>query len=243
MTDPVYRCPEHGYVTGVESSEEGDTAPCPECEAEAERVLSGERRRRLSKFASGALRHFPADAGLELDEQGWADYDDLVAAVTAKYDRAAPEHVAAVVETDPKGRFERNGARSDPDERAATPRAGGRIRATYGHSVDVRLESETGDVPDRLFHGTAPENVKAILREGLKPMERQEVHLSATPETAREVGRRHATDPILFEIDAAVMVADGHRISERGPETYAADAVPPEYLDTRNDSRTGGSDS
>lgn len=228
MTDPVYRCPEHGYVTAAGGSGEGDIAACPECGADAERVLSGERRRRLSKFASGALRHFPADARLELDERGWTDYDDLVSAVTRKYDWAVPQHVVAVVETDPKGRFEREG---------------GRIRAAYGHSVDVDLGNGTGDVPDRLFHGTAPENVDAILREGLKPMGRREVHLSDAPETAREVGRRHAADPVLLEVDAVGMVADGRRISERGPETYTADAVPPKYLEVRKDDGAARDDS
>ena len=254
MTDPVFRCPEHGYVTPTESPDAGDAATCPECGRETERILSGERRRRLSKFVSGALRHFPEDAGLELDAAGWTDYDDLVAAVTRKYDWAEPEHVAAVVATDPKGRF----------ERATPPESPARIRAAYGHSVDVDLDAETGfeadgeavtgtaqaaegadaprrgasardpeAIPDALYHGTAPENVEAILSEGLKSMGRQEVHLSETPAQAREVGRRHAVDPALLEVDAAAMLADGNRISKRGPETYTADAVPPAYLDVR----------
>ncbi|MFC4552180.1 RNA 2'-phosphotransferase, partial [Halorussus sp. GCM10023401] len=88
-------------------------------------------------------------------------------------------------------------------------------------------------IPDALYHGTAPENVEAILSEGLKPMGRQEVHLSGTPAQAREVGRRHAADPALLEVNAAAMLADGNRISKRGPETYTADAVPPAYLDVR----------
>lgn len=207
MTDPVFRCPDHGLTA--------DPA-CPECGADAREVLSGDRRRRLSKFLSGALRHFPDDAGIALDDRGWADYDDLVAAATRKYDWADPEHVAAVVETDPKGRFERRGDT---------------IRAAYGHSVDVDLETEESGVPDRLYHGTAPENVDAILSEGLRPMGRQEVHLSETPAEAREVGRRHAPDPVVFEVDAAAMVADGLRVTKRGEGVYTADSVPLAYLE------------
>nr|WP_254267892.1 RNA 2'-phosphotransferase [Halorussus aquaticus] len=200
----------------------GGDPNCPECGADAERVLSGERRRRLSKFVSGALRHFPDDAGLELDDRGWADYERLADAVARKYDWADPQLLAAVVATDPKGRFEREG---------------GRIRAAYGHSVDVTLEASESDpesrIPDRLYHGTDPDNLDSILAEGLQSMNRQEVHLSATPAEAREVGRRHAPSPVVLEIDASGMVADGHRVSKRGAETYTADEVPREYLDVR----------
>lgn len=206
MAESIYRCPDHGYVT---ESERAD------CGADAETVLSGDRRRRLSKFLSGALRHFPDDAGLELDERGWTDFDALAAAATRKYGWADPERVEAVVETDPKGRFQYEGER---------------IRAAYGHSVDVSLEREDGDAPDRLYHGTAPENAAAIRSEGLRPMGRQEVHLSETPAAAREVGRRHAPDPALFEVDARRMVADGQRVTKRGEGVYTADEVPPEYL-------------
>ncbi|WP_276280084.1 RNA 2'-phosphotransferase [Halorussus caseinilyticus] len=219
MTDAIVRCPTHGYVTVADSAD----PRCPDCGADAERVLSGERRRRLSKFVSGALRHFPDDAGLELDRRGWADYDALEAAVGRKYDWADAEDLAAVVATDPKGRFERSEADGN-----------GKIRAAYGHSVDVTLEAESeggGDVPDRLYHGTDPENLDAILAEGLKPMGRREVHLSGSRATAREVGSRHAADPVVLAIDAAAMVADGLRISKRGAETHTADEVPPEYLD------------
>jgi putative RNA 2'-phosphotransferase len=239
VTDPVFRCPDHGFVTGGEGVTSEDENPnCPECGRSVERVLSGERRRRLSTFVSGALRHFPEDAGIELDGRGWADYDALASAVGLKYDWAAPDRLAAVVATDPKGRFERES---------------GRIRAAYGHSVDAELdagevdaeldagevdaeldaggdEEAGGEVPDRLYHGTDPANRDAILDEGLRPMDRQEVHLSGSRAAAREVGRRHAANPVVLEIDGDGMVADGLRVSKRGEETYTADEVPSEYL-------------
>lgn len=235
MTDPVFRCPDHGYVTDPE---------CPECETKTEKVLSGERRRRLSKFVSGALRHFPGDAGLELDLQGWTDYDDLAAAVARKYDWVGREHLEAVVATDPKGRFERR----EVEAGRGTGDCGKEIRAAYGHSVDVDLDAgelgagedgadsksdANGEIPDRLYHGTDPTNLDSIRAEGLKPMGRQEVHLSETPAEAREVGRRHAETPVVLAVDAAGMVADGRRVSKRGTGTYTADEVPPEYLEVR----------
>lgn len=61
-------------------------------------------------------------------------------------------------------------------------------------------------------------------------MSRQQVHLSESCEAARRVGRRHAADPVVLVVDAAAMLADGRRITKRGRETYATDAVPPRYL-------------
>lgn len=213
MTEPIRTCRDHGAFAGDR---------CPVCGDEGRHLLSGDRRRRLSKFCSGALRHFPADVGLELDDRGWTEYADLVAAVEDRYDWAEPAHVADVIATDPKGRFERTGERTE---------AGGRVRAAYGHSVDVTLEPTDDPIPDVLYHGTAPENVASIRAEGLRPMSRRRVHLSGDPETARRVGRRHASDPVLLIVDAAGMLADGHRIDRRGEETYVTDRVPPAYVE------------
>ena len=85
-------------------------------------------------------------------------------------------------------------------------------------------------VPDVLYHGTAPEDVENILADGLRPMGRQKVHLSASPSSAREVGERHAAAPTILRVDAAAMLSDGRRVTKRGQDTYTADRVPPEYL-------------
>ena len=209
MTTDVRYCDSHGYLAGE---------ACPDCGATGRRVLSGERRRRLSKFVSGALRHFPDDAGVTLDEAGWTPFDDLAAAVAAKYDWADADALEAVVATDPKGRFER-------DE--------GLVRAAYGHSVDVTLSAGDKPVPDTLYHGTAPRHRESIRTEGLRPMDRQQVHLSGTVEEARAVGRRHADDPVVFVVDAAGLAADGHDVTERGDGVYTTDRVPPAYLHER----------
>lgn len=206
-------CEDHGYFDG---------GACPDCGADGRPVLGDDRRTRLSKFLSGALRHFPDDAGLDLDGRGWTEYDALVAAVDANYGWADRESVDAVIATDPKGRFERRG---------------GRVRAAYGHSVDVDLEASEGEVPDRLYHGTAPRNLDAIRDEGLKPMGRQRVHLSATRAAARAVGRRHAPDPAVLVVDVRSMLADGFAIDRRGEDTFTVERVPPEYLDGFDDDR------
>ncbi|MFB6223559.1 MAG: RNA 2'-phosphotransferase [Haloarcula sp.] len=217
MPDAVRRCPDHGFF-------EGET--CPVCNGAGTNVLDGARRRQLSKFVSGALRHFPDDAGIELDAAGWAEFDALRAAVERKYDWGDSEALAGVVATDPKGRFERTGVSDGPG--AETD--GDRIRATYGHSVDVSLDGTDDPIPETLYHGTAPRNVTSIRDAGLEPMTRQKVHLSESVDEAREVGRRHTGDPVVFVVDAAAMQADGRRIVKRGRATYTTDRVPPTYL-------------
>ncbi|GCF13069.1 RNA 2'-phosphotransferase [Haloarcula mannanilytica] len=217
MPDAVRRCPEDGFF-------EGDT--CPVCDGEGTRVLDGARRRQLSKYVSGALRHFPDDAGIELDEAGWTAFDSLRAAVERKYDWADGEALAGVIATDPKGRFERTGVSDESGEVAAD----GCVRAAYGHSVDVTLNGTDDPVPATLYHGTAPRNVASIREAGLQPMNRQRVHLSDSVAAAREVGHRHADAPVVFIVDAGAMQADGRRIVKRGTETYTTDRVPPQYL-------------
>ncbi|MDS0475890.1 RNA 2'-phosphotransferase [Natrinema sp. 1APR25-10V2] len=228
MTEAVRICGEHGPF----SAERGR---CPGCGSRGARLLSGSQRRRLSTFVSGALRHFPDDVGLELDERGRADYDALVAAVERKYDWADASHVAAVVATDPKGRFERTNAGTGTGGGDGDAGDGGRIRAAYGHSVGIDLEPTDAPIPDELYHGTAPSNVDSIREAGLRPMARQRVHLSRSRDAARTVGRRHADEPIILAVDARAMLADGHRIAKRGQETYTTDAVPPVYLTVDRD--------
>lgn len=212
----VRTCNDHGHFVGES---------CPVCGDTGETVLGENRRVRLSKFMSGVLRHFPADVGLTLDTRGWVDYDAFVDAVTDNYSWAKPQQVAAVVTTDSKGQFER---------------LDDRIRAVYGHSVDVSIQATEADVPTRLYHGTAPRNLDSIAEEGLKPMSRQHVHLSKTPREALAVGGRHADEPVVLVIDSETMARDGFEIDKRGHDIYTVDSIPPEYIEQRDESSPTG---
>lgn len=204
MSD-ISHCETHGYF---------DATECPSCGATGTKILDSATRTRISKFLSGALRHFPEDAGLDLDAAGWTAIDSVVDRVGDKYgvDRDA---VIGIIRTDPKGRFE-----VDTD----------RVRAAYGHSVAVDLDAGGTPVPDTLYHGTSPDALDSITREGLKPMGRQSVHLSDSVHDAKSVGSRHAADPVILEIDAGAMRADDHTITKRGRAVYTTDRVPPEYI-------------
>ncbi len=177
-------------------------------------LLTQEERERISKFLSGLLRHFPDSFGIELDKFGFAELKDVVRVLRDRYGVGERE-VLAIAMFDRKGRFEvRNG----------------KIRARYGHSVKVEYRwSEGEEVPDKLYHGTKPENVESIMKTGLLPMKRNEVHLSESVEDALEVGKRHCENPVVLEIDARKMLEDGFEIRKKG-RVYTTDYVPSRYI-------------
>jgi len=108
--------------------------------------------------------------------------------------------------------------------------AGGRIRALYGHSVPARLERVRARPPAALFHGTSPRAWAAVSRQGLAPMGRQYVHLSADVPTALAVGRRKAAEPVLLVVAAERAAADGIAVYRGNVAVWLADAVPAGYL-------------
>ncbi len=177
-------------------------------------LLKSEDRVKISKFMSGLLRHFGREFGIEIDEEGWADLDEVAKIIKNRYGvgRKAIELIAAF---DKKGRFEIRD---------------GKIRARYGHSMKVNTRwSENGRIPRKLYHATDPRNLRSIMERGLLPMKRLEVHMCANPDDALEVGKRHCNYPVLLEIDAEKAIKDGIEIRKKG-KMYTADYIPPEYI-------------
>ncbi|WP_285503252.1 RNA 2'-phosphotransferase [Actinokineospora sp. NBRC 105648] len=167
---------------------------------------------RLSKRLSKVLRHDPGSAGLTLDPAGWVAVDDLLAAL--RITRPALDRVVA---ENNKTRF-------------AFDATGTRIRASQGHSVPVDLGLPPAVPPRVLYHGTVAAVLPAIRAEGLLPMRRQHVHLSATVETAVNVGARHGK-PVVLTVAAAEMVADGHVFHVSANGVWLCAHVPARYLD------------
>ncbi|MFE2723464.1 RNA 2'-phosphotransferase [Kitasatospora sp. NPDC059327] len=178
--------------------------------------MDEKRTVRTSKRLSRVLRHEPELVGITLDGAGWVEVDVLLAALAAAGIRLTRAELDHVVATNNKRRF-------------AYSEDGRSIRASQGHTVAVDLGLAATVPPARLFHGTATRSLDAIFREGLRPMARRDVHLSADTDTAVRVGARHGR-PVVLVVDAAAMAAAGHafRISANG--VWLTDAVPPEYL-------------
>jgi putative RNA 2'-phosphotransferase len=171
---------------------------------------------KTSKRLSRILRHDPASVGITLDEAGWVRVDALLAALARHGGGLSRAELEIVVETNNKRRF----AFSDD---------GLSIRASQGHSVAVDLGLAATVPPPVLYHGTASRSLDAIFREGLRPMSRRDVHLSADTGTAVRVGSRHGR-PVVLSVDAAAMAAAGHEFRLSANGVWLTDAVAPQYL-------------
>lgn len=166
---------------------------------------------RLSKRLALYLRHAPEKIGLALDSAGWADVDDILAAL-----RITRTELDDVVATNDKKRF-------------AFSEDGRKIRASQGHSIPVDLDLARQTPAAVLYHGTVARFLGDILREGLRPMNRHHVHLSATTDTARRVGARRG-EPVILVVDAAAMDAEGVPFWMSANGVWLTDHVPPRHL-------------
>ncbi|MFI6445324.1 RNA 2'-phosphotransferase [Kitasatospora sp. NPDC050543] len=178
--------------------------------------MDDKRTVKTSKRLSRILRHDPRSVGITLDEAGWVPVAELLAALARHGSRLTRAELDHVVETNNKRRFAYS-----PD--------GLRIRASQGHSVAVDLGLAAAEPPPVLFHGTTTRYLDAIFLEGLRPMSRQDVHLSADTETAVRVGSRHGR-PVVLRVDAAAMAAAGHEFRLSANGVWLTDAVAPQYL-------------
>ncbi len=203
-------CRSHGYYRGEEL--------CPNCGTETRFLLKDEEVESLGRTMAGVLRHFPERYGLEMDAKGWIDLRDFITAVAIKNKRfrfLKTNHILGLIQTDPKGRYEFRD---------------GRIRATYGHSLDVDLDLPTENIPDTLFYPTSEEEIGVLLGAGIRPSDRKMVHLSGTFGAALEAGRVHIQTPVIVEVDAQRARAAGVVIKKAGKSVYLTVEVPPEYI-------------
>ncbi len=212
-------CPQHGYFRAD---------ACPVC-GHAGRFLMNDRELdHLGRVMTGILRHFPDRYGLTIDPQGWIDLPELVRAIGRKhpmYHWLRPHHLVAIAETDAKGRYEVRGER---------------VRATYGHTLEVDLDLPTDRIPERLYFPVTAEESAIVLEVGLKPSDRKKVHLSKTAADARAAGRVRTPSPVILEIDAVRARETGIVIMQAGKTVYLADQIPAELLRRSEDDGSSG---
>jgi putative RNA 2'-phosphotransferase len=94
----------------------------------------------LSKYLAKYLRHAPHELGLALQPGGWVPVDDLLAAARKHGFPISYDDLMECVETNDKQRF-------------AFDVSGELIRANQGHSVEVDLQLEERDPPEKLSIG------------------------------------------------------------------------------------------
>ncbi|KPL00295.1 MAG: hypothetical protein AMJ90_08440 [candidate division Zixibacteria bacterium SM23_73_2] len=181
-------------------------------------MLNKKQQVSVSKFMSLILRHKTKDFGLEFDSYGFVSVEDLKKVLKRRYPDITPSQIELVVKNCPKQRFE---IKED------------KIRARYGHSLNIELDQRPKRPPQYLFHGTSPSMVKKIKNEGLKPMRRQYVHLSKTIKQADEVGKRRSEKPAVFKIFAYEAFKKGIEFYDMG-EVVLTEKIPPQFLEVLN---------
>jgi len=174
----------------------------------------GVYRIRLSKFLSFILRHSPDKYDLSIDKNGYAEVDSVINILKPRFKNFKKEDLFELVKDDPKGRFEISGSR---------------IRATYGHSINVVPRSESVEPPEILYHGTSKESAGKIIEEGLSPMDRQFVHLSVNEQDAYAVGSRHTEEPVILRIMARKAASEGIVFYKEG-KLFLAKYIPKGYI-------------
>ena len=202
-------CAQHGYFR-AES--------CPVC-GQAGRFLMNDRELdHLGRVMTGILRHFPDRYQLTIDPHGWVDLPEMVRAIGRKhpaYHWLRPQHLVAIAETDGKGRYE---VRDD------------RIRATYGHTLEIDLDLPTEDIPEHLYYPVTVDEAAIVLEVGLRPSDRRKVHLSKTALDAVAAGKVRTPEPIVLEVDARRAQEEGIVIMRAGKTVYLVDRIPAELL-------------
>lgn len=178
--------------------------------------MDEKQQRGISKYLSYILRHHPESAGITLDENGWADVEELIQKSAVQNIIFTFEQLNTIVIQNDKQRFIFNESRT-------------MIRASQGHSVAIDLQLTATIPPATLYHGTVAANLENILLEGLKKMERQHVHLSRDIDTAQKVGSRRGK-PVILRIDAERMYADGHLFFLSANGVWLTAQVPSTYI-------------
>ena len=132
----------HGFFRGEK---------CPLSGEEVVLVMSPRHLDQFGRIMAGVLRHFPDKFDLEMDKQGWVEAKDFIEAVKTQrrhFHYLETRHLQAVVETDPKGRYQLKN---------------GRLRATYAHTLDLELDLPTDDTPHLLYFPCSPDDEDHLL--------------------------------------------------------------------------------
>jgi putative RNA 2'-phosphotransferase len=203
------KCDEHGYYRGE---------ICPVCKTKGKFLMSDRELDSLGRIMAGVLRHFPEKLGVMVDGHGWVDISEFVEAVGVSrsgFQWLREHHIEAIALTDPKGRYQIDG---------------GMIRATYGHTIDIRLDDLPPAEIDEFYYPVTEEEIDIILEGGLNPIDRKNVHLSGSIEKAIEAGKVRTEIPLILRIDGKAAREDGVQIFRAGKDVYITERIDAKYL-------------
>lgn len=161
-----------------------------------------------SKQLAYLLRH---DHNYDFEIGGWRELTEL-----CQRHSFTTEEIVNIVSNDNKGRFEFNSDKT-------------KVRALYGHSVEVDLLLHKQEPPLHLYHGTALKYIDSIRHNGIKSQARQYVHLTEDRDLAIKTGSRHGL-AILLVINSNSMFDDGYDFYKTNNGTWLTLEVPLQYI-------------
>ena len=205
----------HGFFRGEK---------CPLSGEEGVLVMSPRHLDQFGRIMAGVLRHFPDKFDLEMDKQGWVEASEFVEAVKSQrrhFHYLETKHLQAVVETDPKGRYQLKN---------------GRLRATYAHTLDLELDLPTDQNPEHLYFACSKEDSEEYLEHGLYPVDRNIVHLSCTRLNALEAGRHIIGKPVVLLADVRTAEEADCVIMKAGKTVYLSKQISGAFLKKLPDS-------
>ncbi|KMT61625.1 RNA 2'-phosphotransferase [Paenilisteria newyorkensis] len=168
---------------------------------------------KLSKEISYALRHAPWEFELELDDLGFTPIESLLQSLRKidGWKDIEQEDIEKMIFNSQKKRHEI---------------IDGKVRAFYGHSIPNAIKREEVEPPTYLYHGTSPEFIDDIRKNGLLSKARQYVHLSEDTNTADIVGKRKNSSPVILKIDTKKAEEQGSKFYFGNERVWLSDIIP-----------------
>ena len=203
----IRECEEHGYHRNER---------CPLCGEEGKFLMSDFEVEKIGRSLAGILRHGKGNP--EMDSQGNVAIREVLDLIRARNPRMTwlrARHLEALVDTDPKGRYAMTSSK---------------IRATYGHTIELNIRLDCENIPEELFFPATDEEVDIYLEDGIKPTDRAMVHLSLTYHDALRAGSVRMDDPVVMLIDADECMDAGYDIGKAARTVYLCRYVPPEAV-------------
>jgi len=175
--------------------------------------------KQLTIFLCKILRHEPKRFGVNVDEYGSCDMDELVEAINNQknWNGVTKELILKIAREDKKERYQIGG---------------NTIRARYGHSYPVKHKTFNRELPTTLYHGTNKKSLFKIMdcKEGLLPMKRENVHLSESRNFA-DLAAKRRKDPRMIKVDVKKAQELGVSFTYVGNEVWLSGPVPVECLE------------
>jgi putative RNA 2'-phosphotransferase len=170
---------------------------------------------RITRSLAYMLRHQPEEFDLELDAHGYGDAERVVQALNERL--GEPVTLVDLEDAIHAG------------DRPRYELVGNRVRALYGHSIDVEPGEPTRP-PEFLFVGISARDADRATRYGLRGGRRRFLHLALTPEDAKEAGRRTGRDYVVITVYALDAWEEGINFYDR-KALFLAGQIPTEFLE------------